>query len=444
MPRETQAQRIARVEAENARLREELDVARDAIPRHPRGRQRGRTVASVALIALAAILAPVALVANTTQRLLTDSDFFVQTLEPIVDDAAVQRLVIDRTTAAIREQAGLDQLVADLFAGLDQLDLPPKAASALQLLQGPATDGVGALVERVVTRVVTSDAFSDVIAQSLRISHEQLVAALGGRGEVLQIGTGGEVGIALEPILARVRSALGDAGIPLASLIPPTDAVIVVARSAQLAQLVWLYQLAVAVGPWLQWVVVALLLGGVLVARGWATATLGAGIALAVAAAVLGAGIAAGRVLGLGATAGTLPADAFGAIYGALVASVVNSVAAAVVVGLCVALVAFLAGPYRASRALRGLADAAADALRAAGERHGVTTGRVGVLLRRARLGIRVAVGVGAAAVILFVRPLSPAVVIWTLVVSLLVVVLARILERPAAAPERPEVQTVG
>src|SRR5690349_4626911 len=129
MPRETQAQRIARVEAENARLREELDSARDVVPRQPRGRHRGRAVASVALIALAAILAPVALVANTTQRLLTDSDFFVQTLEPIVDDAAVQRLVIDRTTAAIREQAGLDQLVADLFAGLDELDLPPKAAS---------------------------------------------------------------------------------------------------------------------------------------------------------------------------------------------------------------------------------------------------------------------------------------------------------------------------
>ncbi|PZQ90560.1 MAG: hypothetical protein DI534_04975 [Leifsonia xyli] len=459
MPRETQAQRIARMEEENARLREELDAARVALEERvtadaapppaspapaPRGRARGRAVASVVLIVIAAILAPVALVANTTQKLLTDTDFFVQTLEPIVDDGAVQQLIIDRTTQAIRQQAGLDQLVADLFAGLDQLDLPPRAITALQLLQGPATDGVGALVERVVTRVVTSDAFSDVIAQSLRITHEQLIAALGGNGEVLQISGTGEVGIALDPILDRVRTALGEAGIPLGSLIPTTDAVIVIAKSAQLAQLVWLYQLAIAVGPWLQWVVVALFLGAVLVARRWATAILGVGIALAIAAGVLGAGIAAGRVFTLGATAGTVPTDAINAIYDSLVASIVNSVAAAVVVGLCVALVAYLSGPYRSSRALRGFADAGAESLREAGERYGVTTARFGELVHRARLGIRVAVGLVAAAIILFVRPLTPAIVIWTLVLALLVVLVARILERPVAAPEPVEAQPVG
>jgi len=450
MPRETQAQRIARMEEENARLREELDAARDALEVRaaeadaaasavagtpaPRGRRRARAIASVALIVVAAILAPVALVANTTQKLLTDTDFFVQTLEPIVDDEAVQDLIIERATDAIREQAGVDQLVAELFAGLDQLDLPPRAIAALRLLQGPATDGVGALVERVVTRVVTSDAFTDVIAQSLRITHQQLVAALSGNGEVLQISGRGEVGIALDPILDRVRMALADAGIPFGSLIPQTDAVIVIAKSAQLAQLVWLYQLAVAVGPWLQWVVVALLAAGVLVARRWATGIMGVGIALAIAAGVLGAGVAAGRVFTLGATAGSLPADAIDAIYGALVASIVSSVAAAIVVGLCVALVAYLAGPYRSSRALRRLADAGADSLRTAGERYGVTTGRFGALVFRARIGIRVAVGIVAAAIILFVRPLTPPIVIWTLVVALLVVVVARLLERPVPA----------
>lgn len=451
MPRETQAQKIARIEEENARLRDELDAAKGASasavpetePPARRGRGRGRAFASVVLIVIAAVLAPIALVAGTAHKLLTDTDFFVQTLEPIAQDEAVQQLIIDRTTQAIREQAGLDQLVSDLFAGLDQLDLPPRSIQALKLLEGPATNGIGALVERVVTRVVTSDTFTGVIGASLRISHTQLIAALSGNGDVLQISANGEVGIALDPILDRVRTALADAGIPLGSLIPHTDAVIVIATSSQLAQLVWLYQLAVAVGPWLQWAVVVLFVAGVLVARRWATAIVGVGVALAISAGALGAAIAAGRIFALGATAGSIPGDAIDAIYDTVVASIVSSVIAAVVVGLCVAVVAALAGPYRWSRALRGFVDAGADALRTAGERHGVTSGRFGELVHRARLGIRVAVGLIAAAVILFVRPLTPAIIIWTLVLALLVVAVARLLERPAPQTAEPVVGPV-
>lgn len=454
MPRETQAQRIARVEEENARLRDELDAARGALetraaaaaPPPRRGAGVARSIASVALLAIGAILAPVALVAGTADKLLTDTDFFVSTLQPIVDDDAVQEFLIDQVTETIRTQADLDRLVADLFAGLDALELPPRAIAALRLLERPAADGLGSLVERVVTRVVTSEQFQGVIAESLRISHAQLVAALSGRGDTLTISPGGEVGIALAPILDRVRTALGDAGLPFASLIPQSDRVIVVAQSTQIAQLVWLYGLAVAVGPWLQWVVVALFAGGVLVARRWATAIIGVGVALAVAAGALGAAIGAGRALSLSATAATLPADAMGGIYDALVASILASVTAAVVVGVAVALVAYLAGPYRSSRALRGFADAGADALRASAERHGLSTGRFGEWMLRARLAIRVAVGIVAAAIVLFVRPLTPAVIGWTLVLALLVVAVARILERPvpASAQERSGTLPVG
>ena len=67
------------------------------------------------------------------------------------------------------------------------------------------------------------------------------------------------------------------------------------------------------------------------------------------------------------------------------------------------------------------------------GEEHGLSTGRFGEYVDRARLAIRVAVALVAAAIILFVRPLNPAIIIWTLVIALLVVVVARLLERPVA-----------
>ena len=466
MPRETQAQRIARIDEENARLREELEAARNALearaeadlaaaapatpvapPPARRSRGGGRAFGSVVLIVIGALLAPVAIIANTAEKLLTDTDFFVQTLQPIVEDDAVQQLIITEVSDLIREQSDIETVVADLFAGLDELDLPPRAIAALQLLEGPAVNGVNSLIDRVVTRVVTSDQFETIIEESLRISHAQVVAALSGNSEAIQISADGEVGIALDPILDRVRTALTDAGIPFASAIPETDRVIVVAQSSQIAQLVWLYQLAVAVGPWLQWVVIALWVGAVLLARRWATAIVGVGLALAISAGLLGASIAAGRAFALTATAGTISAGAVGAIYDALVASISASALAGTVVGLSVVLVAAIAGPYRWSRSVRGIADSGADRLRVLGEEHGLSTGGFGEFVYRARLGIRVAVALVAAAIILFVRPLNPAIIIWTLVISLLVVALARILERPPVVVEvieDVELQPVG
>lgn len=461
MARETQAERIARMDQENARLREELEAARSALEARaeadlaeaeaaayagslppsgpPPARKRrgtGRAIGSVVLIVIGALLAPVALVANTAEKLLTDTDFFVQTLQPIVEDDAVQQLVITEVSDLIREQSDIEAVVSDLFAGLDELDLPPRAIAALQLLEGPAVNGVNSLIDQVVTRVVTSEQFETIIEESLRITHAQVVATLSGNSEVIQISADGEVGIALDPILDRVRTALTDAGIPFASAIPETDRVIVIAQSTQLAQLVWLYQLAVAVGPWLQWVVIALWVGAVLLARRWATAIIGVGVALTLSAGLLGAGIAAGRVFTLSATAGTVPAAAIGAIYDALVASISASALAGTVAGLAVVFVAALAGPYGWSRSLRRLADDGADQLRVAGEKRGFTTGQFGEFVFRSRIVIRVVVALIAAAIILFVRPLTPAIIIWTLVVSLLVVVLARLLEKPPVVVE--------
>ncbi|TXK19241.1 hypothetical protein [Homoserinibacter sp. GY 40078] len=467
MPRETQAQRIARIQEENARLQDELAVAREELgaaqeqlearaaepPIEPVGvdrrRRPGRAIASVALIATGAILAPVALVANTADRLLTDTDFFVQTLQPIVEDDAVQQLIISEVSDVIRTQSDVDRIVSDLFDGLDRLDLPPRAVDALRLLEGPAVQGVDALIERVVTSVVTSDAFVDVISESLRISHAQAIAALSGQGEVLVIGPSGEVGIALSPILDRVRTALTDAGLPFAQAIPDTDRVIVVAESSQLAQLVWMYQLAVGVGPWLQWVVLALFAGGVIAARRRSRALIGAGLAFAAASGVLGAALAVGRAFSLTATSGRPIGSAVGVIYDTAVVSLATAAVVGVLIGLGVALVAYLGGPTRGGRAVRTLADAGADSLREAGEHRGVTTGRFGELVFRARLGIRVAVGLIAAVILMFVRPLSPAIVVWTLVLALLVVAVARILERPpvvvsdaAEEPDPAEVTT--
>ena len=101
-----------------------------------------------------------------------------------------------------------------------------------------------------------------------------------------------------------------------------------------------------------------------------------------------------------------------------------------VVLGLTVALVGAIA--RRAwSTSMRRSLDRVADAGREAGQRRGVTTGRFGEFLTQWRLPIRIGIGVIAAALVLFVRPSSPAFIIWTAIIALLVVVVLRLLERP-------------
>ena len=64
-----------------------------------------------------------------------------------------------------------------------------------------------------------------------------------------------------------------------------------------------------------------------------------------------------------------------------------------------------------------------------------MTTGRFGEFLARWRVPIRIGVGVIAAVLIIFVRPLTPGFIIWTAVIALLVVVVLRLLERPVVVP---------
>lgn len=120
--------------AENAALR-----ARDtdAVAPEPRT-ARWRAFVSALCIVIATILVPTSIVAAWARVQLVEEDAFVSTLAPLVDDPAVQGLIIDETMTAITDQIDFDQLTANVFDGIADLGLPPRAVQALGLLQAPA------------------------------------------------------------------------------------------------------------------------------------------------------------------------------------------------------------------------------------------------------------------------------------------------------------------
>ena len=434
--------RIAELEAENRALRSTAEAA--AMPgegtpatqaeAERRSRGRGRTAAAIVLIVVGLILAPVAVIAGWARLELVDTDRFVATFAPLAEDPDVQAYIADQVTVAIEEQVDIPALTADLFDGLRELNLPPRAETALGLLEQPATQGLQSLVSGVVDRIVTSEAFSDIWAAALRASHTQFVAAVQGSPDAaLEIGSGGTLSVQLGPIVEAVKQRLEDQGVGFAAAIPAIDKSIVVAQNDAFTVVQTVYTLAVAAGTWVPWISLLLLVAGVLVARNRPKALVWTAGGFALSMALLAAGVGVGRLYFLGAVSPSImPRDAAESIFDGLVELMMSTILALFVLSLLVAVIAWFSGPWRPARAARNLAGSGFASVRRSAARRGVTTGSFGVALDRWRGVAYLIIALIAAAVVLFNRPVSLGVVFWTVVLALLALLLVELLRRPA------------
>jgi hypothetical protein len=450
--------RIEELETENSVLRVHEASAGSATaipagvtaPPVKRKRSWAWTLLATVLITVGAILAPLAVVASWARVTLTDTDRFVAVYAPLADDPQVQSYVIDETVSVINEQIDIPQLTAQVIDGVIALGTGPQATRALELLKGPTASGVQSLIESGVTRFVTSDAFADVWASALRVSHSNVTGLLeNDPNSAVTIGADGSIGIELGPIVEAAKTALIDQGIDLAQQIPSVDRTIVVAQSDALPTVQLAYNLTVAAGTWLPVIALLLLALGVVVARRRVIALIWAACALAVAMAFTLAafGVANLWLISMVSPA-LLPSGVANLFYETVAGDMRATTVAVLVLAVVVALVAWFAGPFRVPRRLRGFAVTGAASIRGAAERHGLTTGRFGVWLYTRRTLLRALVAIGAAAVVLFVRPLTTGLTIWTLIIAALVIAVLEILQRPvvtvpAEAAQHDEVPVV-
>ncbi|WEO76894.1 hypothetical protein BJQ94_16265 [Cryobacterium sp. SO2] len=426
------ADEIARLSAENARLRGQLGPAAEH-----RAATRWRAFFAALLIAIGVLLAPVSVVAYWTKGYINDTDRFVASLAPLAKDPAVQAYLVDEIVTVVNDNVDIDGITKNLFDGLANLDLPPAAKDALSLLEQPAAQGVQSLIRSAATNIVSSDAFAQLWEQALRTSQTQIIAALeGDTSSALVISDTGEIGIQLGPIIEEVKKELVNRGFSLAQNIPEVNRTIVVAQSDSLVQARTGYQLLNVLGFVLPLVSLGLIVLGVLVARRRARTMIWAGLTLALAMALLSAGIAVGRILFVSALSPTyLPNNVAQALNDAVVPFINTTALSVGLVGFTVAVVAYLAGPFRGSAIVRQATIRTSARLRVAAENGGVTTGAFGDFVFHYRRLAHVLIGLGAAAVAIFWRPLTPAVIIWTAVLALLAVLLVELLQRPPVEP---------
>jgi hypothetical protein len=178
---------LDRLRAENAALKQRL-AAGDApsVRRH-----RARAVIAAILAFLTGLLMILAVVSVWTTQTAFNTEKFVARVGPIIEEPEVQSAVATQISTQLGEA----------------LDLEARVASALpenvQFLAGPIASGVQTVLDKTVSKVVSSDAFAQVWDQALTLSHEQLMSVLKGEDKTVHV-VNGKVVIDLIPVVNEV------------------------------------------------------------------------------------------------------------------------------------------------------------------------------------------------------------------------------------------------
>lgn len=425
-------------ELNKLRVRVQLLEEENASLKVRRRRLSGRSVVAAIVLTLAVLIAPIAAMGTWARLQLVDADRFVATFAPLAEDPDVQDFVADQVTAAIEARVDLTAVVGEVFDGLRSLDLPPRADSALTLLERPAATGLMLLVDGAVHDLVASDQFADIWAQTLRFTHERAVAVIQDRPDTaLQLADDGELSVELGVVIDRVKEVLAERGVGVADLIPEIDRSIPIAQADALVLVRTVYQIAVAAGFLLPWIVLGTLACGMLLARNRTRALLWTSSGFAGAFLLFAAGIVIGRGYVISAMSPSImTAAAAQSVFDELTSLLSSTIAALATLGVVVAVWAWLAGTGRGAVRVRAASDAIFGSIRRAGESRGLTTGRFGAAVERFHGPILIAAIVIAVLLLIVNRPVSFGGVLAVTVALLVVVLLVQLLRRPGGEIE--------
>ncbi|MET1132198.1 MAG: hypothetical protein ABWX60_02115, partial [Aeromicrobium sp.] len=328
------------------------------------GPSRGRGVAAVLCLVIAAVLTTPAAIAYWGQRTLNDAERYVETVGPLVESPEVQEVLATRVTTAITEQVDIESLLEQAFAGL--ADEAPR----LELLAAPLSAAINGAIERQVRAFLASDAFADIWTR-LNIRAQQAFQRIleGEDGGALSL-QGDDVVLDVSEVVDEVKARLVDRGMTFVenAPIPESDRQIVLMEAPRVHQLRTIYAFTDPVARWALPVVGALYLGAIVLARRKPRMTVAVGIAIAVNAFLLAIALGIGRQLFADALAETSFGPASTAFYETLLAYLEQGRQVVLWLGLTLVVAGWFTGTTRSGTAVRtaiggGLEHAGASVL---------------------------------------------------------------------------------
>jgi hypothetical protein len=431
--------------AQVAELREQVSRVdsdgNDPHPAEPRRRRTWpRTTVGYVLIALAALLAPLSVVAVWARSQVSDTERYVQTVAPLASDPAVQAAVTTNITNLVFQYLdvqGLTQQAVDAITASGRV--PPAVANRLDGLVGPITQGVRNFTQGQVSNVVQSQAFADAWTAANRTAHTSLVNALTGDNSGPVQVQGDTVSIQLATLINTVKQQLIGRGFTLAERIPAVNAQFTIFQSADIPKIQRGYKLLNTLGYWLPFIVLGLGVIGIYVVPHHRRAAIVAGLALAGAMLLVGILLALARHRYLNAVpAAQLPPDAAAVLFDTVVRFLRENLRAIALIGVVLAAGAFLTGPSVTANAVRRASTWVAVETRKGLSQLGLHMPSVSNWVA-ARAGAIRAVAVAVGVVVLIIPAyLTPAFVGWTVLGLLVVLFVLAVLAAPEPA-RRPE-----
>ncbi|GGY22276.1 hypothetical protein [Streptomyces djakartensis] len=398
-----------------------------------------RAVASVLLL-LALLLAPLAVVAAWVDDTVSDTDRYVETVAPLASDRAVRNVLIERLTDRVVANVDVEAVTEALSRQLQQAGAPPGVVEGAESLAGPLRSAVRGTVERIVTPVITSDAFEQAWRESNRLAHATVMSVLTGEGGGVVRAEGENVQLDVGVVVDRVRERLVDSGFDLAAAIPDSDRTITLFRAEELDRVQGALRLLDVVGVWVPVVTVLLAAAAVWTAPSHRLMLLITATGVGVMMALLLVALAVARRIYLDSVPpSTLPPDAASTIYDTFVRFLRDSTVTLLVVSVITALAAYLYGPGRLARAVRRTADRGSRAAGRALERSGARTGAMGRWLAGHRAWTTgVVIAAGVLALLLWNVPTvgSVALVVGLVLAVLVVLAVLAAAAGPVAGPE--------
>lgn len=307
---------------------------------------RWRRILSAVLGVLSALLLVAAVTAGYAASLVSNTDRYVDTVGPVIQDPAVQANLSQQIGDQITERLDISTTVDDALSSLDD----SRASQVLAAALGPViADRTNAMIDNTVTKAVSSQAFANLWVDANRRAHEALVRATeNDSGDIASIAPNGDVTISTTAMISEVKSRLLAKGVSAASAIPDDagrDFTVFHAPglASALSALAALERVA-AVLPWATLVAAA---AAVLLAPAGRRLRAGLVIAVASAAAALALVLALRIVQQMGVqelTGSAVSPDAAAALSDAFLGPLAGALRTVLVLGLLAVLVLYAAG----------------------------------------------------------------------------------------------------
>jgi len=320
-----------------------------------------RSIASLLVFVLAALLTPVAIVGHWGHRTFNDPEQYLATVVPLASDEAVQEALSTAISEAILAQVDTEELVSGFLGNLIE------NSPLTDALAGPISAGLESLIREAVARAVTSEEFANAWRQLNEVAQKSIVAVLSNEPSGPVDIRGDELVLDISELVTGIQQRLVDQGITAAAniTIPDNNREIVLFSSPALGQIRAIYAFTNPILEWVLVMIAALFLLAFALSRRRARTIAILGGYLVVLGISLQFALAQASTSFINQLDGTLFGPAAEAFWTIFAAYLLDGLASAIVLGLVLIAAAWFSGNTSSGRSVRG---AVMNGLRTMGE----------------------------------------------------------------------------